>query len=104
MTTAFDQGNCPPIELRHRLRIAREYAGYDQDGLADAIGVSRNTIGDAEKGHNAVRKIVLNSWAMACGVPVTWLLTGRGPTTDKPTDWHPLDGLPAGLFDLADAG
>lgn len=82
MTVAFNRGECPPIEARHRLRIAREYAGYDQAQLADVIGVSRNTVGNAEKGNVAVRKIVLNAWAMACGVPVSWILTGNPPTDD----------------------
>lgn len=79
MTAAFDRGRCPPIELRHRLRIAREWAGYDQGQLADTIGISRNSVGNAETGRVAVRKIVLNAWAMACGVPVTWLITGQPP-------------------------
>lgn len=83
MTVAFDQGFCPPIEVRHRLRIAREYAGYDQDQLAETIGVSRNTVGNAEKGRVAARKIVINAWAMACGVPVSWILTGE-PPKDQP--------------------
>jgi transcriptional regulator with XRE-family HTH domain len=82
MTSAFDQGQVPPIELRHRLRIAREYAGYDQGQLADAIGVSRNTIGNAETGRVAIRKVVLNAWALACGVPATWILTGKPPEDD----------------------
>lgn len=83
MTAAFDRGNIPPIETRHRLRIAREYAGYDQNQLAAAIGVGRNTVSNAENGKFGVRKIVLNAWAMACGVPVTWLETGEQPG-DRP--------------------
>jgi DNA-binding XRE family transcriptional regulator len=79
MTTAFDQGHCPSVELRHRMRIAREYAGYDSGELADIIGVSRNTIGNAESGRVKVRTIVINAWAMACGVPKSWLITGKAP-------------------------
>lgn len=79
MTTAFDQGKVPPIEMRHRLRIAREYAGYDRDQLADLIAVSRNTIGNAESGRAAPRRIMINAWALACGVPVSWILTGEHP-------------------------
>ena len=86
MTTAFDQGQVPPIEIRHRLRIAREYAGYSTEQLADLIAVSRNTIGNAEGGRVSPRRIVVNAWAMACGVPVTWLLTGKHPDGgDGPT-------------------
>jgi len=79
MTTAFDTGNVPPIEVRHRLRIAREYAGYDQEQLAKIIGISRNSVTNAEKGKVTARKVVLNAWAIACGVPLSWILTGNGP-------------------------
>jgi len=79
MTTAFEQGHCPTVELRHRLRIAREYAGYDSGELADIIGVSRNTISNAESGRVKARTIVINAWAMACGVPKSWLITGEQP-------------------------
>jgi DNA-binding XRE family transcriptional regulator len=80
MTSAYEQGEIPAIELRHRLRIAREYAGYERDELADTIEVSRNTIGNAESGRTHPRKIMLNAWALACGVPVTWLITGEPPS------------------------
>lgn len=87
MTTAFDSGTVPPIEVRHRLRIAREYAGLEQDELAALIGVSRNTVGNAEKGRVTPRQITINAWALACGVPRTWIRTGnQGP---------PVDGGPA---------
>lgn len=79
MTTAYDLGNVPPIEVRHRLRIAREYAGLEQNELAERIGVSRNTIGNMEKGHTKPRQIVLNAWALATGVPVKWLEKGETP-------------------------
>lgn len=81
MTTAYDQGTVPVIEVRHRLRIAREAAGLDQEQLADLIGISRNSIGNIEKGKlkTAPRKIVINAWALACGVPVGWLTTGHEP-------------------------
>lgn len=89
MTSAYDQGTCPQVEVRHRLRIAREYAGYDQLQLADLVGVSRNTISNAEVGTVAPRKIVVNAWAMACGVPASWIWTGKAPGGDD----DPTSGL-----------
>jgi DNA-binding XRE family transcriptional regulator len=84
MTTVYDSGNEPPIEVRHRLHIAREYAGLEQGQLAELIGVSRTTISNAENGRVAARRITLNAWALACGVPVNWIING------------PLPGPPAG--------
>lgn len=77
MTRAYERGVVPTIEIRHRLRIAREFAGYERDELADAIEVSRNTIGNAESGRSKPRKIMINAWALACGVPVSWIMTGE---------------------------
>jgi transcriptional regulator with XRE-family HTH domain len=59
-----------------RLRKARETAGLDQAELAELMGISRASVTNAEKGHHGVRKIVLNAWALATGVPVSWLETG----------------------------
>lgn len=73
MTSAYETGNEPEILVRHRLRIAREYAGLEQDELAERIGVSRNTVGNAEKGRVTPRKITINAWGLACGVPVSWI-------------------------------
>ena len=89
MTSAYEQGIVPTIEIRHRLRIAREFAGYERDQLADAIEVSRNTIGNAESGRARPRKIMINAWALACGVPVSWIMTGE-PSSDHP---GPSSGL-----------
>jgi DNA-binding XRE family transcriptional regulator len=76
MTNAYEAGRAIPIELRHRLRIAREEAGFDQEDLAAEIGVARNTIVNAETGKVAPRRIVLRAWALACGVRLSWLMTG----------------------------
>ena len=72
-------GTVPTFTLSDRLRKAREHAGLEQAELADKIGVSRNTIGNAERGQRSVRKIVVNAWAMATGVSRHWLETGQAP-------------------------
>ena len=92
MTSAYEQGVVPKIEIRHRLRIAREFAGYEREELADKIEVSRNTIGNAESGRTAPRKIMINAWALACAVPVSWILTGKHPTD------HPDGGSGLGII------
>ncbi|WP_313673304.1 helix-turn-helix transcriptional regulator [Mycolicibacterium sp.] len=89
MTTAFDQGQIPSFEMRHRLQLAREYAGLSRSQLANRMEISRNSVLNGETGRTVPRKIVLNAWAMACGVPVSWLLTGEPPAD------HP--GPPSGL-------
>jgi len=79
MTSAYDQGQVPNFEMRHRLQLAREFAGLGRGELADRMEISRNSVINAETGRTTPRKIVLNAWAMACGVPVTWILTGEQP-------------------------
>ena len=84
MSTAFDSGHIPEITIRHRLRIAREEAGYEQGQLAELIGVGRNTVSNAESGKTKPRKVMVNAWAMATGVPVKWLETGEAPAGTDP--------------------
>ena len=98
MTIAYESGNVPPIEVRHRLRIAREFAGLEQDQLAQIIGVSRNTVGNAEKGRVRARPITINAWALACGVPRGWLLEGDTPQDPTPPhgNGHQTGGFAAG--------
>jgi len=52
--------------VHHRLRIAREWAGLEQGELADRIGISRQSVGSAERGRSHPRRITLNAWALAC--------------------------------------
>jgi transcriptional regulator with XRE-family HTH domain len=89
MTTAYESGTVPPVLVRHRLRIAREYAGFEQDELAELIGVSRNTISNAEKGKVEPRRITLNAWALACEVPVSWLKHGDDQPPPDPHQGRP---------------
>jgi transcriptional regulator with XRE-family HTH domain len=85
MTTAYEGGHVPPLRLKYRLRIAREEAGLDQQELADRMGVGRAVISNSENGRSVPRKIVLNAWALGCGVPISWLEKGVGA-------WNPDDG------------
>jgi transcriptional regulator with XRE-family HTH domain len=87
MTHAYEGGHVPPIRLKQRFRIAREEAGLEQTELAERMGVSRNVVSNAESGRTRPRKIVFNAWALACGVPVSWLENGVGddsPEYDGP--------------------
>lgn len=78
----------PEISLRHRLRIAREEAGLDQGQLADLIGTTRLSVSNAERGRTTQpRRILMNAWALATGVPVSWLING-----DTPADPDGPDG------------
>ena len=77
MTSAYELWEIPPIEVHHRLRIAREWANLEQSELAERMGISRQAVGSAERGASKPRKITLNAWALATGVPVHWLETGQ---------------------------
>lgn len=70
----------PEVALRHRLYIARDAAGLSQIELADRMGVSRRTIGNAETGAKIPRRPTLAAWSLATGVPLAWLETGEAPS------------------------
>lgn len=79
MTTAPYEGPVPTFTQGDRLRKARELTGMKQREFGELIGVSHQTVTNAEKQHRSVRKITLNAWAMATGVPLEWLETGKAP-------------------------
>jgi transcriptional regulator with XRE-family HTH domain len=100
MTTAHQHGEVPQILVQHRLRIAREFAGFEQTELADQMSVTRSTISKCENGSGVPRRSTIKLWAMACGVPAAWILTGEEP---PPGPDGPNNGLRiiSTLFDAA---
>ena len=82
MTTNPQPGTVPEWTRGDRLRKARALTGMTTRDFADHIGVSQKTVTDAENDkRERVRKIVLNAWSLATGVPVEWLENGGAPET-----------------------
>ena len=81
MTTTPEPGLIPAWTRGDRLRKARTTTGLTTRDFAERIGVSQKTITDAENDKRpTVRKILLNAWSLATGVPVEWLENGATPT------------------------
>lgn len=93
MTLQSAAGTVPEWTVGDRLRKARETTGLNQSHFAERLGVSRNTVSSAEAGAVQVRRITLNAWAMATGVPVEWLETGES-STPLPVPPEPRDPVP----------
>ena len=81
MSTAHDIGHIPERTIGRRLRDAREDTGMSQSEFAEATGMSRRTITRMEQASTpeGMRKPALMAWAMATGVPLSWLQTGMVP-------------------------
>lgn len=86
----------PQITLAHRLRIAREYAGLEQEQLAERADIARTTVVNYEKGYRVPRRLYLRAIAEATGVDLHWLETGEAP--GGPEASH--DARPKGLEPL----
>lgn len=72
----------PEFTAGDRFRKAREITGQTQREFAATLGIDKNTVGAYETGATVRhRKIVVNAWALATGVPVEWLLHGTIPMT-----------------------
>ena len=82
--TTQQEVHIPEWTLGDRLRKSREDAGLSQAQLAEALAVSRNTIGNAETGARRPLPITIRAWADATGVPLPWLLTGEAPRDYTP--------------------
>jgi len=88
-TTAL-RGATPIFTLSDRLRKAREYSGLAQHELAALMGVSRNTVSNAERGSHSVNKPVLIAWAYFTGTDLGWLTNdGQELVTCAPRDSNP---------------
>ena len=84
MTTATTGGVIPTLTAQQRLMIAREYAGLNQGELAERLDVSAATVYRAESGRGKTNKRTVMAWAMATGVNLYWLETGKSPHPDDP--------------------
>lgn len=73
---AGNSGAVPNFELKHRLRLAREFAGLDQAQMYERTGLSRATISAAETGRSEPHPSTIHLWALATGVSYRWLTTG----------------------------
>lgn len=62
------------VEMKFRIREARERAGYSQKELAQIIGVAQNTFHGYESGKHDPKPELLNKIADACNVTVDFLL------------------------------
>lgn len=69
-----------------RLRKARSLTGMSSADFAAQLGVSAKTVNNAEGDKHEVRKIVLNAWSLATGVPTDWLEHGTAPDHPGPGD------------------
>lgn len=67
-----------PTFIGGRMRVAREFLGFSQQGLADELGVSKRGIQDNETRNRVPGGDVINGF-IHLGINANWLLTGEGP-------------------------
>ncbi|MFR9919929.1 helix-turn-helix transcriptional regulator [Corynebacterium striatum] len=77
-------GGIPEWRVQDRLKRAREYAGMSQVELADLVGISRATLGNAEQGVRELKRPALIAVAFATGVSLEWLENGETPVGNNP--------------------
>ena len=85
MTTAHGpRGAIPEIGIRHRIGIAREFAGLKQTELASELGMSRSVLASIEQGVREPRRGEVIAIAFATGVDLNWLENGETPAGEGP--------------------
>lgn len=75
-------GAIPTWTLPDRLAKARNHAGIEQEELAQAMGVSRQSISNWERGYAKPKRPYVWAWADVTGVDRHWLLWGEEPPDD----------------------
>lgn len=69
-----------PFHMGDRIKKAGELAGFDSVlALAEATGLSRNSLGQYEATGVVPRRSTRITIALATGVRLAWLETGKGP-------------------------
>ena len=102
MTIATDTEarRIPPSTLASRLRDARVWRRLEQEDIADAVGKTRQTISNYERGVTIPGKLIINAWAAFCDVDVEWLKNGFVPTTNDGDEMEPPPGIDPGTYSL----
>lgn len=71
----------PEWDLCDRLRKSLAVSGVTIPEMADALMVSRNSIGNYLAGRTTPKPVYLRVWADRCGVDIEWL-TGKSDYAD----------------------
>ena len=74
-----DTPSIPFEDLPDRLRRSRKRAGWDQEEIADRLGIHRRTVANYEGGNTEPKRALLMTWARLTNVPVDWLTYGLEP-------------------------
>ena len=84
MTIEREIGSIPEITRGDRMRVSLRHGGVSVQAMADYLDVSRASVSNWINGRVAPSKQTMRLWAFRCGVPLTWLETGRAPDHDGP--------------------
>jgi transcriptional regulator with XRE-family HTH domain len=76
----------PTWTLGDRLRKARTLAGFQREYFARIFSCDAKTVGNYENDKTRAPKLVVREYALRCGVPMHWLLTGNEPGPDDEPD------------------
>lgn len=96
------EGNVPIWTEGDRLGKALRHADVSNQGMADYLGVSRNTVGNYIAGRTPVDKRTRMLWALRTGVAIDWLEKGDGTPTPPPNgDGEPTQTQADALAKLA---
>lgn len=72
--------------LLDRLSKALDASGTSVQDMAEALDVSRNTVGNYLSGRSKINKLQIKEWAIRTGVPRQWLETGELPADPDTPD------------------
>jgi transcriptional regulator with XRE-family HTH domain len=75
---ATQRPEVPPWTLGWRLLRALAWAGLTAEQMADELGIHRTTVSRWTHDRGRPTKGYLKLWALRCGVPYEWLVSGEG--------------------------
>ena len=89
--------------LQDRMLKALHFAGKSNQDIAHDLGVHRNTIANYLGGRTPIDRRTIMAWALATGVPVDWLESGKEPSGGGDGPEGQAAGSSTALRELTDA-
>lgn len=96
MEIDYEGGTIPAETVGDRLERSLKHAKVGVQEMAEHLGLSRNQTGRYINDRTPVPKAVLRVWALRCGVPYSWLVTGNAP--EGSTTWRYTQLFGDGFF------
>lgn len=85
------EGIIPQLDLKRRLKLAREEGGFEQIELANLLGIAPRSVVNYEKGYTTPKRPIVYLWSRLTGVNFDWLYGTEDDHAHCPNCGSPIE-------------